>query len=331
MLKNSNGTFRPKRVNFSQVSNTALQDDNLSLKAKGLYSLIQSMITLPGDDGLKIWKISDKCKEGDTAFESAWKELKKCGYLKQYRIPDGSNKGQFRYEYELLDNPDLFTPAMANLTVKGEISTADKQDATPASPDETSEKANDEKQSQHQPKAESDHTPENQGNGADHTPGFPPYGQSTPCSKQSVEKGGDNSNTPSSNTLSSNTKSGNNQSISLSDDDTDRQTDEIRKDVLSRIDLDWIADNHPCDLDAAKTLIDCIVEMLVNPFTKINKTDQSRYALNKRLENVSENEIIGFLEHMRGTKVKYIKNINAYWKSAFINYLREVDLTASTF
>lgn len=324
MTENQNGSFRPKRINFAQISNTALWDDNLSLKAKGLYSLIQSLITIPGMD-LRIWKIKAKCKEKDKAFESSWAELKKNGYLKQYRIPSGA-KGAFKYEYDLLFEPDLKTPAVINLDKFGNIIPHKYSDEN-----SQAESFNDTSE------ADSDHTPQNGGSGekpenqSDHTPHFPPSGKSTPCLEHPMENGGGNSNTPSSNTLSSNTKSGNNQSISLSDDDTDRQTDEIRKDVLSRIDLDWIADNHPCDLDAAKTLIDCIVEMLVNPFTKINKTDQSRYALNKRLENVSENEIIGFLEHMRGTKVKYIKNINAYWKSAFINYLRESTFAASTF
>ena len=44
-MRNS-GTFRKKKIYFSQVSNEALRDENLSLKAKGLYALIQSYITI---------------------------------------------------------------------------------------------------------------------------------------------------------------------------------------------------------------------------------------------------------------------------------------------
>ena len=106
MSKKIAGTFRQKKVNFSQVSNTALHDDNLSLKAKGLYSLIQNMITLPNED-LKIWKILARCKEDDDAFDSAWKELKYAGYLKQHCISrsNGESKG-FHYEYELTETSE---------------------------------------------------------------------------------------------------------------------------------------------------------------------------------------------------------------------------------
>jgi hypothetical protein len=121
MSMNQNGKFRRKRVNFAQISNTALRDINLSLKAKGLYSLIQSLITLPDEDGLLIWKISKYCKEGDKAFDSAWKELKEKGYLKQYRIPNGGRNGGFHYEYDLLDNPDVSTTTTINLDKAGNV------------------------------------------------------------------------------------------------------------------------------------------------------------------------------------------------------------------
>lgn len=326
MLKNLYGVFKPKRVNFAQVSNSALQDDQLSLKAKGLYALIQSMITLPSEEGLKVWKIGAQCKEGDSAFESAWKELKKCGYLKQYRIPNTQKKGQFRYEYELLDNPDLSSPSMVNLTAKGEISTVH---SCPDSKDQAPNK-HEKKPSKHKPRTEFDHTPENRGNGADHTPGFPPYGQSTQCSNHPIQKVGGNSNTQSGNTLSGNTPVGNILSVSLPPEEADRSTDETQNAVLDQIEYDWIEETHPNDTQAAKALVDCMVEMETLPFTKISGVKQNRYALKKRLDTVSAEDVINFIDHMRGVKPKNIRNINAYWKSAFINYLVEQDLALST-
>ena len=326
MLKNLDGVFKPKRVNFAQVSNTALQDDQLSLKAKGLYALIQSMITLPNEGGLKVWKISAQCKEGDSAFESAWKELKKCGYLKQYRIPNSQKKGHFRYEYELLDNPDFSSPSMVNLTAKGEISIEHSQ---PDFKDEALKK-HEKKTSKHRPEAESDHTPENWGDGTDHTPSFPPYGQSTPCLNHPVQKTGDNSNTPSGNTLSGNTPVGNTLSVSLPPEGTDRSTDELRNKILDQIEYDWIEENRPHELHAVDSLVDCMVEMESQPFTKVSGVKQSRYALKKRLDGVAAEEILGFLDHMRGIKTGNIRNIGAYWKSAFINYLGEQSLMLST-
>ena len=94
------GAFRKKKVQFSQVSNFALRDTKLSLKAKGLYSLIQSYITL---ENFILYKttLKKQCLEGSTAFESAWSELKTMGYLKQYKSKN--NGGFFIYEYDLLD------------------------------------------------------------------------------------------------------------------------------------------------------------------------------------------------------------------------------------
>jgi len=95
-----NGSFKGKRVYFSQVSNHAIRDNELSMKAKGLYALIQSYITI---ENFILYKntLKKQCKEGEKAFESAWKELKVRGYLLQNRHKHSN--GTFYYEYELLD------------------------------------------------------------------------------------------------------------------------------------------------------------------------------------------------------------------------------------
>jgi len=107
MENNNGGSFRKKKVYFSQVSNTALRDENLTLKAKGLYSLIQSYITL---ENFTLYKntLMKQCKEGRDGFNSAWKELKKVGYLVQYKIKN--ENGTYNYEYELLDEPCTENP-----------------------------------------------------------------------------------------------------------------------------------------------------------------------------------------------------------------------------
>jgi len=321
------GTFRQKKVNFSQVSNTALHDDNLSLKAKGLYSLIQSMITLPNEEGLKIWKIRTKCKEGDDAFDSAWKELKKYGYLKQYRIPDSENRGHFRYEYDLLDNPDLLTPSVSNLNADGEVSTSGQPEAV-SLPLKTADTEHPQKQFP----AGADHTPENRGDGHDHIPGFPPYGKPTGCLNHQVENRGDNNNT-----LFSNTLLGNTQSVSQStgntvkaEGQTDGQTDEIRDRLKKQIDYDYFEDNFPEDLSGVDVLIDCMVEMLVSPSTKINGYMQQKSILKSYIGKADSETVREFLGHMRGTKMRDIKNVRAYWKSAFINFLEEQALAVAT-
>jgi hypothetical protein len=102
MMDNKGGRFRKKQINFSQVSNDILRNENISLKAKGLYAIIQSYITL---EDFTLYKkfLMNKCKEGEKAFDAAWKELKDNGYLVQYKMREGANS--FYYEYELLDEP----------------------------------------------------------------------------------------------------------------------------------------------------------------------------------------------------------------------------------
>lgn len=114
MNSNKNGSFKPKRIYFSQVSNTALRDNNLSLKSKGLYALIQSYITI---ENFTLYKntLKKNCCEGNKAFESAWKELKDKGYLIQERHQN--TDGTFYYLYDLLDVP-IHTPKKEG-TVKG--------------------------------------------------------------------------------------------------------------------------------------------------------------------------------------------------------------------
>ena len=98
--KTENGRFRKRKVTFAQVSNVALRDSNLSLKAKGLYSIIQSYITM---EDFVLYKsyLMKLSTDKETSFKGAWKELKEAGYLVQYKLQD--EKGFFYYEYELLD------------------------------------------------------------------------------------------------------------------------------------------------------------------------------------------------------------------------------------
>ena len=68
------GFFRSKK-GFTVVQNEITRDVKISLKAKGLYLVIQAYISMPD----KKWTKEDfrnLTKEGKKAFDSAWKELK---------------------------------------------------------------------------------------------------------------------------------------------------------------------------------------------------------------------------------------------------------------
>ena len=111
--------------NFTQVPNEVIQNPNLSLKAKGLYSLILSYVNINNFDIHKPFLI-DQSLEGEKAFNSAWKELKDAGLLKQYRIPHPDKKGKFTYEYELLIEADTSNDGTINCRVTGEVITENK-------------------------------------------------------------------------------------------------------------------------------------------------------------------------------------------------------------
>lgn len=111
------GYFEEQTIPFSQISNYAIDDENLSSKAMGLYVRIQRYVTIPGFKLRKSFLLN-KYKEGLRAFNSAWEELKALGYLKQKRIRTESG---FIYTYRLLMQPDLETPAMVNVRMDGTI------------------------------------------------------------------------------------------------------------------------------------------------------------------------------------------------------------------
>ena len=118
MSKIQEGFFRNK-VPFVPISQVVAKDKELSLKAKGLYLLIQSYITIPN---FKLYKsyLMSVCVEGQCSFDSAWNELKEKGYLKIYKVAKSDAKG-FYYEYELLDAADSDTPALIVIRKDGTI------------------------------------------------------------------------------------------------------------------------------------------------------------------------------------------------------------------
>lgn len=73
------GIFRVEKVkDYTTISNYHLRDKRLSLKAKGLLTMI---LALPEDWNFTIRGLSAICKEGAESIGTALKELEKGGYL----------------------------------------------------------------------------------------------------------------------------------------------------------------------------------------------------------------------------------------------------------
>lgn len=86
---------------YATIPNSLLNNDKISLKAKGLFAYIQGK---PENWEFSKERIAKQLKEGLTSIKSAFKELKENGYLET--IPSKDKKGKFNgYDYLLNDNP----------------------------------------------------------------------------------------------------------------------------------------------------------------------------------------------------------------------------------
>ena len=115
-----------KNKNYTVISNYHLKDKNLSLKAKGLLSL---MLSLPDDWDYSISGLVAICKEELRAVKSTLEELKEFGYLKVIKTPPQAGKNYFTYEYiiyempqeEKLQNVDIQNVPLQNVDIQNAI------------------------------------------------------------------------------------------------------------------------------------------------------------------------------------------------------------------
>ena len=89
-----------KNANYVVMSNHHLRNREMSLKAKGLLSLV---LSLPPEWNYSLSGLCAICKESQTAMRSALKELEKHGYLIRKR--QKNSLGHFEYEYIVYEVP----------------------------------------------------------------------------------------------------------------------------------------------------------------------------------------------------------------------------------
>lgn len=95
-----------KTKNYTVLSNYHFKEKGMSLKAKGLLSL---MLSLPDDWNYSIAGLVTLSKDGKDSVMSALAELEKFGYLKRDRITD--SKGRFSgVEYNIYEEPQKDIP-----------------------------------------------------------------------------------------------------------------------------------------------------------------------------------------------------------------------------
>ena len=104
----------PNKEKFTVIDNYALNDDNLSLKSRGL---LVTMMSLPDN-----WRFSEAglCailqKDGQSAVRSCLKELEQFGYLTRTRTRDNGGRVS-NVVWTICDKPQLENPSVVNPSV----------------------------------------------------------------------------------------------------------------------------------------------------------------------------------------------------------------------
>ena len=91
-----------KDDNYTKVSNLYLKNENLSLKAKGLFTII---LSLPDTWNFSNSGLCSLCKEGKTSVDSAIKELKdNLNFYSKERLTRAENRNKILLSYNMLVN-----------------------------------------------------------------------------------------------------------------------------------------------------------------------------------------------------------------------------------
>lgn len=92
-----------KNENYTVMSNHHLMNRNLSLKAKGLLSVI---LALPDNWEYSVAGLAAISREKETSINTALKELKENGYLVVIKkMPNETSSGRIEYEWNFFEYP----------------------------------------------------------------------------------------------------------------------------------------------------------------------------------------------------------------------------------
>ena len=96
-----------KNKDYTIMGKYHLREKNMSLKAKGLLSV---MLSLPDDWDYSVEGLVSICEESKTSIQAILKELEDNKYLVRKRLQN--DKGQFIYEYNIYEKPYTEEPWM---------------------------------------------------------------------------------------------------------------------------------------------------------------------------------------------------------------------------
>ena len=103
-----------KTKDYTVMANHHLRNKELSLKAKGLLSL---MLSLPDDWDYTLKGLARICRDGVDSIAAAVKELEEAGYIVRRRVRD--DKGRVgEMEYTILERPEEDNPPKRDFPVQ---------------------------------------------------------------------------------------------------------------------------------------------------------------------------------------------------------------------
>lgn len=302
-----NGTFRKKK-GFTMASNSVIRNQNISLKAKGLYTLIQSYITCESLEVTKAFLVK-QCMEGDKAFDTAWNELKKSGYLKMHLYP--AEKGQFRYEYELLDEADFAGGVyLYRYDREGRVTSTNMSSISNA---QESKETQDKK---------SDDISENSGRSDDHTPHFGSSGKADDHHPRFGGSGRDDDHTPhfrcggkgGGNIILNNNTKYNHLSIN-------QEYEKAEIVFKKQINYDGWKDEENVDKELLNLIVKTAVELMTMPDEyswRINQIQRSAPQIRKQIERLNHEHISYIMQCIQTSKVS-IKNVPGFIRTSLYN------------
>lgn len=92
-----------KTSDYTVLSNRHLKEKEMSLKAKGLLTV---MLSMPDGWDYSIGGLVSICKENESAIKTALDELKCFGYLTvTKKMPSETTSGRIEYEYNIFEQP----------------------------------------------------------------------------------------------------------------------------------------------------------------------------------------------------------------------------------
>ena len=271
-----------KTRDYTVMSNHHLRNAGLSLKSKGLLSM---MLSLPEDWNYTTRGLAKICKEGTDSIGSALKELERAGYIVRNRLRDSKGK-IVDVEYVIYETPH---PPDTGQPCEDEPDTACPDRACP----DTENPDMDNPCLENRPQLNKEKSiPEEQNTDSPSTEGSNPV-LSTPKAPRGSDGMGR---------------------------DRMRERESYRELILENIEYDYLIQNHQLDRDRLDELVELMVDTVCSnrEMIRIAGDDYPAEAVKSRFLKLDSSHIEYVLDRMRDNTT-YVRNIKKYLLAALYN------------